>query len=245
MLNTRLVLGITIIGSLLAAGACSKAAADEGSDISGTITGITGQTVMVDAPDNNSSDKFVIQVNDDTQLFVLDDGVYDQVDLAGIEAGQKIDIWISGGIMESYPAQAVAKKMVVAGKSLQNNMPPLDGGRPWQKYEITDEEFGSSPNVTKEIEMTFPGCIWIYVPSNPTTGYSWNETASIENGDVIYQVEHNFIPPEDGSVMGAPGKEYWIINSREPGTSIVTFEYARPWETTGPVRTLQLIVTVN
>ena len=88
-------------------------------------------------------------------------------------------------------------------------------------------------------EMPHPDGDEVYVPaghvfklslvSNPTTGFSWSETAQVSDAAVLKQVSHEYIAPE-GGMAGASGKEVWVFDTLEKGTATVYLEYGRPWE---------------
>ena len=79
----------------------------------------------------------------------------------------------------------------------------------------------------------------VYVPAgdtfklslgaNPTTGFSWSETAQIDDAAVLQQTNHEYIAPA-GDMPGASGKEVWEFATLKPGTTTVYLEYGRPWE---------------
>ena len=124
-MNTRLILGTTIMGGLLLTSACSMTVADMGSDISGQVTGTGDQTIMVYSPNNNSSDRFVIELDEDVEILISKDRVNEPGNITDVNIGQQVEIWIIGGIMESYPARAVAKKIVIVGEGVPDTVPPL------------------------------------------------------------------------------------------------------------------------
>ena len=58
--------------------------------------------------------------------------------------------------MESYPAQASAKKIVITKDLSPIVMPPLDDRVKSILFDVTCDEFAANPHVTKEVEITFP-----------------------------------------------------------------------------------------
>lgn len=71
--------------------------------------------------------------------------------------------------------------------------------------------------------------IWIKLPENPTTGYSWNVTSA----DGLAITSDTFIPPEE-QMPGAGGTHVWTLEPKV--TALVTFSavYVRPWEEPQP-----------
>ena len=109
-------------------------------------------------------------------------------------------------------------------------------------------------HITRQIEITNPGALVVTLGSNPTTGFSWNEDAIIDNGDVLTQIEHKVlaqtdhesIPPEETGTVGAGGKQVWVFNAVKSGETTLSFEYSRPWEGGEKAEwTLELVVTIK
>lgn len=109
-------------------------------------------------------------------------------------------------------------------------MPPLEKPTAPDIIEISCDEFGASNHITKEVEIPHPSSQIVILCSNATTGFQWTETAQISDETVIYQYEHNFVPPDEEDVVGAPGKDVWTFKTLKQGTSTITFDYSRPWE---------------
>jgi inhibitor of cysteine peptidase len=71
----------------------------------------------------------------------------------------------------------------------------------------------------------------IALGSNPTTGYSWQEShdaTTIELVEKIYKEE-----AKEG-VVGAGGVEYFRFKALKAGETEITFVYKRPWEEPTP-----------
>ncbi|MFH1002760.1 MAG: protease inhibitor I42 family protein [Chloroflexota bacterium] len=112
-------------------------------------------------------------------------------------------------------------------------VPPLHGGQQAVLIEISTDEFMSNNHMVKDVELVPPGSLIISLGSNPTTGFQWAGPAVISNPSVIEQESHNFVEPQaSGSapLAGAPGKDVWVFNSLEPGTTTISMGYSRPWE---------------
>ena len=219
------IIGIyAMVVILLSVCGCSTADTHAGSDLVGWIDSVQqpqGETpgmILVNSPDNKTSDKFMVTVTAKTIIRKQVDGKQQTAVFDIFSAGQKVEIWFSGPVMESYPAQVSADKIVVTEVA---SSPTL--------IEVSYDEFMSQQHITKELEINYPGALAVSLASNPTTGFQWEE---VKNSDewVIYQTEHNFVPPEDAGVVGASGKDVWGFKSRNRGTSTLIFEYSRPWE---------------
>lgn len=112
----------------------------------------------------------------------------------------------------------------------ESAMPPLEKPSAPDIIEVSCDEFMTEKHITMEVEITHPSSQIVTLCSNPTTGFQWTESASISEESVIYQYEHNFVPPDEEGVVGAPGKDVWTFKTLKKGTSTVSLEYSRPWE---------------
>ena len=109
-----------IVGLLLLTTACvaappppQSAAADDGDPyIRGTITSVSDRGVMVEEKpnDRSGSAKAMLRINDDTQIVSASGAPKTRADL---RSGQRVSAWTTGQIMESYPVQATARKIVI------------------------------------------------------------------------------------------------------------------------------------
>jgi len=94
---------------------------------------------------------------------------------------------------------------------------------------IECDEFMEQKNVSRQIEIWPAYAVTVYLCSNPSTGFSWSESAVISDQSVITQKHHEFMAPEDAR-PGAPGQEMWQFRTLEKGTSTIEMEYSRPGE---------------
>jgi inhibitor of cysteine peptidase len=222
MMTKRLgILGFTILmGMVFALGGCSSVANEPEPNLIGWIDSIQppqGETpgkILVHSPDNTTSDKFLVTVTDKTVI-------QKQMKKAGFDSfniGQKVEIWFSGPVMESYPAQVSAEKIVITEVASSVTLEDIS-------YDI----FMSEKHITKEVEINYPGSLTVSLASNPTTGFQWEEV-KIGDSSVITEYEHEFVPPEATGVVGASGKDVWTFKPLGRGTSTLIFEYSQPWE---------------
>ncbi len=100
-------------------------------------------TIMVEGTDTiQSSDKYDVTIDGKTEVLEQSGSV---IDFDSLEAGNQVKVWFSGPIMESYPAQADAAKVIVVG---------------------TDEPvFGEDPAEGPQIVGGTPG----------SAGYTWDD----------------------------------------------------------------------
>ena len=77
-----------------------------------------------------------------------------------------------------------------------------------------------------------PNAVDLYLPSNPTTGYSW--TYEIEDPSIVSLRDEYFSQSMGSDLVGAGGTHWFHISGEQPGITSVTFRYLRPWETDVP-----------
>ncbi len=68
----------------------------------------------------------------------------------------------------------------------------------------------------------------ITLPSNPTTGYSWQ--LATEPDSAIVTTEGREYRPETPVRSGSGGHEVWTFKACGKGRTAVTLQYVRPWE---------------
>ena len=67
----------------------------------------------------------------------------------------------------------------------------------------------------------------IALGSNPTTGYSWQES---HDQTMLELVEKDFKPADGEDVVGAGGVEYFRFKALKSGQTQITMSYQRSWE---------------
>jgi len=98
----------------------------------------------------------------------------------------------------------------------------------------------------EQFELAIEGSyLTVTLPSNPaSTGFEW-ELIDITDATVIELTGYQFVPPEDTTLVGAPGEEIWTFKAINEGESTVSMEYSQPWENgTKAAETLTLSVSV-
>jgi inhibitor of cysteine peptidase len=96
-------------------------------------------------------------------------------------------------------------------------------------WEVPIDNFMNKPDHSDEIEVPAGDTFILTLGSNPTTGYEWDENATISDTGVLKQEKHEFVEP-DTDVVGAAGQEAWTFKALKKGTAKVSMEYSRPWE---------------
>lgn len=88
----------------------------------------------------------------------------------------------------------------------------------------------------------YPPHMVVSLEGNPTTGYEWSGTVSV--GDAVSMTEEDwtYVPDDEtGTTDGAGGTYYVTLHPEHAGQAIVSFSYARSWESTPVERQLWLI----
>jgi inhibitor of cysteine peptidase len=126
---------------------------------------------------------------------------------------------------------------------------PNTGGPPApDKYlvNITGEDFSGEANIERQVEVKTGDIFNIALDSNGTTGFQWTADANIADTAVLEQTAHDYIAPNNGGIIGAPGTEEWTFKALKAGTTAVKMSYDRPWEGGEKgVRTFELTVVVK
>ena len=112
--------------------------------------------------------------------------------------------------------------------------------------QVPIDEFMANKNVHREIRVPEGSVITVTLGSNPTTGFSWGETAKIANPAVLEQTSTQFVAPDGKGIVGAPGNQVWTFKALQKGTTTVVMEYSQPWEGgTKAAKTFVLTVLVK
>jgi len=91
----------------------------EESDITGSITDIDsinsdtidGRILVELEQPNNTSDKFWVTIEKNTPIYKFDGQDHYTVTFDSLQNGQIVEVWFSGPVMESYPAQVDASRV--------------------------------------------------------------------------------------------------------------------------------------
>ena len=101
----------------------------------------------------------------------------------------------------------------------------------------------SAVDSDREIVLSKGRTFEIMLPSNPTTGYSWNLV--IEKPKTVINKSRRNIPNSIDRV-GVGGETIWTLRTVARGDTLLTFSYQRPWEEkTEPTRVVTFSISVH
>ena len=101
------------------------------------------------------------------------------------------------------------------------------------EVEVSCDDFYDVQERSGEITVAVDEEFTLTLCSNPTTGFLWSEDADISDDEVIQQISHEFVLPEEKDEPpppGTPGQEIWTFKGLKAGSSTIYVEYSRPWE---------------
>lgn len=95
----------------------------------------------------------------------------------------------------------------------------------------------------EQIKEKNPTPVVIELEANPSTGYTW--TTTTEGGAVSLTRVEDITAEGDRQLPGAPITQRYTFEVRDIGTTKVTFEYARMWESKEPLRRIVYVISVD
>lgn len=84
----------------------------------------------------------------------------------------------------------------------------------------------------REARLAAGQSLAVYLPGNPTTGYSWKLVGG--TGDVVEAAGEVEYVPENTGLMGSGGVFVFRLRAVGKGSAALRFEYRRPWEKDKP-----------
>ncbi|MGA7721534.1 MAG: protease inhibitor I42 family protein [Ignavibacteriaceae bacterium] len=87
---------------------------------------------------------------------------------------------------------------------------------------------GEYSNPEEIIHIKAGKCFAIDLKSNATTGYEWQLSPPL-NENIVNNAGKIYLPPGN-AIPGAGGKEIWNFITNNSGTTVIIFNYLRPWE---------------
>ncbi len=95
----------------------------------------------------------------------------------------------------------------------------------------------------EKIKEKNPAPIVIELEANPSTGYTWSTLT--EGDSVSLSRVEDVTTGNDKMLVGAPITQRYTFEVKDIGTTTVTFEYARMWESKAPLRRIVYVITVD
>ena len=115
------VLGL-LMGLMVVAVDCASApkALETEADFTGFVTeihpigerGILGQ-ILVESHIDKLVDKYMVAIKEETLIFEQDGENRREIVFAVLETKQRVEVWFTGPIMESFPMQGTAQQVVI------------------------------------------------------------------------------------------------------------------------------------
>ena len=99
----------------------------------------------------------------------------------------------------------------------------------------------------QEVAIDAGKLLVITLESNPTTGFMWELSESIDEV-LMALVDSRYEPGADAKIglVGAGGTEVWTFETLKAGETTITMEYIRPWDSgEKAVETFEVTVTIK
>ena len=101
----------------------------------------------------------------------------------------------------------------------------------------------TAADTNREIVLSQGHLFHVVLPSNPTTGYSWNST--VDNATIV-SVDSKKYVADVSNRIGVGGETTWTLRTHKKGNAKITFSYQRPWEeNTAPTREVTFSISVR
>ena len=102
-----------------------------------------------------------------------------------------------------------------------------------QRIEVSCDDFYREASQSGTVEAKVGETFELALCSNPTTGFQWEDPATISDPVVLEQVSMVFEEPSDSvdsQLVGAPGIQGWTFKAMHAGNAQVSLTYSQPWE---------------
>ena len=80
----------------------------------------------------------------------------------------------------------------------------------------------------KVIEVQLGQNFTITLGANKTTGYEWQFTNPLD-GSMVQLISSEYLTRKT-KLLGAGGKQVWVLKALKTGKTSISFKYIRPWE---------------
>lgn len=116
----RNVLAVFFISILGVSCGSAPAVIDTPAEFSGTINNIQPNPIegfkgwiTVESPTPQEAGIYKVTINDDTNIFIIEDGRHNFVDFDALELNQQVELWFTLLNLEAIPIEAVAEQVVI------------------------------------------------------------------------------------------------------------------------------------
>jgi hypothetical protein len=143
------LLGLLIVSMVVTVG-CTSAhkALETETDFTGFITeihpigekGIPGQ-ILVESHADKLVDKYMVTIKDETLIFEQDGEELRQIAFEVLETKQRVQLWFTGPVMESFPMQATAQQVVITESAEPTHLQLAEYWAPIWWQDTDDDDF--------------------------------------------------------------------------------------------------------
>ena len=167
---------------------------------------------------------------------------------------KKLTLTIFSILMLISLASCGAKSSTPSGTNTGNGSSTDESSEeyPVDNYQMLPLISGKAANVSLDAnadgstqQLKVGEILAISLASNPSTGYSW--TASISDPAVLAQMgEPEYHESSSTPLPGSPGTQTFFFQATAAGTTTLTLDYKRPFETNvAPEKTVQIMIEVK
>jgi len=146
------------------------------------------------------------------------------------EADKMVTVTGSGKIIVKPVIKLTVRQEKLTGQ--EGGQKPDKGVTDEASVEVSCDDFMSAKHISEEVEINTSDMFKVVLCSNPTTGFQWSESATIDDTALIEQVDHRFVSPKAKGnkppAPGTPGQEIWTFKALKEGTTTISMEYSQP-----------------
>eukprot|EP00826_Nyctotherus_ovalis_P047124 TRINITY_DN5379_c0_g1_i15.p1 TRINITY_DN5379_c0_g1~~TRINITY_DN5379_c0_g1_i15.p1 ORF type:complete len:152 (-),score=35.55 TRINITY_DN5379_c0_g1_i15:107-532(-) len=100
------------------------------------------------------------------------------------------------------------------------------------------------PSMTS-LDVTVGETMEIVLDANPSTGYRWELTSSLEKIKKPINKAYDEFRAEGSHIMGSAGKQVFTLEAQASGQEVLTFAYKRPWETKSDEEAARVTINIK
>jgi len=106
---------------------------------------------------------------------------------------------------------------------------------------------GAGQEASQQLNVKVGSTQRFFLVSNRTTGFQWVVNTEASTGMDHFTIAKTGYTDTDSpdGVVGAPGRQWWVIRGTSPGKAELQLDYQRPWEAdTPPARQSTVLIEV-